>query len=136
MINGTVAGKLANLQQVLLELRSVKPLATDALEVSWMLRRAVERDLQIAVEIVIDICHRLVALAGLSPPTNSREAVEICHRLGALSDTLAYTRMIGFRNLVVHRYEFVELGILVDIVNEHLDDFDTFRREVEAYVAR
>lgn len=112
------------------------PLTTDALEQSWVLRRAVERDLQIAVEIVIDVCHRLIALAGLSPPTNSREAVETCHRLGALSESVPYTRMIGFRNLVVHRYEFVELSILVDIVNQHLEDFETFRREVEAYVGR
>lgn len=130
MINGTVAGKLANLQQVLIELRSLG-LVTD-----WMMRRAIERDLQIAVEIVVDVCHRLVALAGLSAPASSREAIELCHTLGALSKVEPYRRMVGFRNLVVHRYEFVDLAVLADVVNNQLEDFDAFRREVEAYVAR
>lgn len=135
VINGTVAGKLANLQQVLIELRSLGLVTEQALEQDWMMRRAVERDLQIAVEIVVDVCHRLVALAGLSAPASSREAIELCHTLGALSKVEPYRRMVGFRNLV-HRYEFVDLAVLADVVNNQLEDFDAFRREVEAYVAR
>ena len=42
--------------------------------------------------------------------------------------------MIGFRNLVVHRYEYVEAAILIDIVNNHLDDFEDFRARVLQYV--
>jgi uncharacterized protein YutE (UPF0331/DUF86 family) len=42
--------------------------------------------------------------------------------------------MVGFRNLVVHRYEYVDPCILIDIVNDHLDDFDDFRARVLRYV--
>ena len=42
--------------------------------------------------------------------------------------------MIRFRNLIVHRYEKIEAGILVDIVNHHLSDLERFRNEIRAYV--
>ncbi len=51
-----------------------------------------------------------------------------------LSELEPFRRMVQFRNFVVHRYEQVDLDILVDIVNRRLDDFDRFRNEVLQYV--
>lgn len=42
--------------------------------------------------------------------------------------------MIQFRNFIVHRYEQVDIEILVEIVNRRLSDFERFRNEVLAYV--
>lgn len=131
--NGVISGKLKNLERVLSQLRSLGVLDAQRLE-DWVLHSAVERNLQVAVEIVIDICHRLHSLSGKSPASNAREAVEGCVELGVLSSTETLSRMIGFRNLVVHRYEYVEAAILIDIVNNHLDDFDDFRTNVLSYV--
>lgn len=131
--NGVISGKLRNLDRVLTQLRSLGPLHLERLE-DWVLHSAVERNLQVAVEIVIDICHRLHSLSGKSPAANAREAVEGCVELGVLRNTETLSRMIGFRNLIVHRYEYVDANILIDIVNEHLDDFDDFREQVLGYV--
>ncbi len=132
-INGVIAGKLANLDRVVTNLRSLAPLSPEDLE-DWILRGAVERNLQVAVEIVIDVCHRLHSLSGQAPVSSAREAVKGCVRLGALKDDSVYAKMIGFRNLVVHAYEYVEVAILLEIMNSHLSDFDTFRNEILAYV--
>ena len=136
MINGTIAGKFSNLERVLQELRSLGTLDEQSLPGDWMKLRAVERDLQIAVEILVDVCHRVLAAAGQAPATNSRDALERCQGLGAIQSAAKYRPLIGFRNLLVHRYEFVDVPILVDIVNHHLGDLDDFRREIEAYAAR
>jgi len=135
MINGTIAGKFSNLERVLQELRSLGKLEEASLANDWMKLRAVERNLQIAVEILVDVCHRVLAGTGQAPATNSRDALERCQSLGALQSAAKYRPLIGFRNLLVHRYEFVDTAILVDIINNHLSDLDEFRKEIETYAA-
>jgi uncharacterized protein YutE (UPF0331/DUF86 family) len=131
--NGVISGKLKNLDRILSRLKSLAPLDSERLE-DWILHGAVERNLQVAVEIVIDICHRLHSLSGKSPAANAREAVEGCVELGVLETTETLSRMIGFRNLVVHRYEYIDTNILIDVVNNHLEDFELFRKKVLNYV--
>ena len=133
-VNGGISGKLKNLDTVLSRLRSLGAVNEQQLE-DWVLHSAIERSLQVAVEIVIDICHRLNSLSGRSPAASARDAVEGCVKLGVLNSTDTLSHMIGFRNLVVHRYEHVETQILIDIVNNHLDDFDDFRAKVLDYVS-
>lgn len=135
MINGVVSGKLANLRQRLDELLTLYPLTPQRLE-DWIVVRAVERDLQVAVEIVIDVCQRLISLAGRPPVASSRDAIEGCVTLGVLSSSEPYRQMVGFRNIIVHRYEFVDTQTLLKLVNDHLADFERFIEEVLSYVDR
>jgi uncharacterized protein YutE (UPF0331/DUF86 family) len=136
MINGVIFQKLQSLDEILTELRSLGTVRIVELEGDWRTRRAVERDLQVLVEIVIDICQRLIALAGQTPAPTSGDAVERCIQLGALSNYDAYRKMVQFRNFVVHRYERVDVTILVDMVNHRLADFERFRAEAQKYAKR
>lgn len=128
-------GTLSNLQQRLAELRTLYPLTEERLQ-EWLVLRAVERDLQVAVEIVIDVCQRLLALADHPPASLARDAVEGCVSLGILSVSEPYRQMVGFRNMIVHRYEYVEAEVLLRLVNHHLGDFERFVEEVLTYVDR
>jgi uncharacterized protein YutE (UPF0331/DUF86 family) len=134
--NGVVFQKVQSLEQVLTELRSLGVVTSPDLQDDWRTRRAVERDLQVLIEIVIDICQRVLALHDQTPAPTSRDAVERCVQLGVLSDDVAYRKMVQFRNFVVHRYEQVDVDILVDMVNHRLTDFERFRSEVLAYAKR
>ena len=134
MINGVILQKLQSLDVVLMELRSLGIVTVNQIESDWRTRRAIERDLQIAVEIVIDVCQRILSLSGQTPATTSADAVSRAVQLGVLSDFDAYRKMVQMRNFIVHRYERVDVKILVEIVNEQLDDLERFRREVLAYV--
>jgi uncharacterized protein YutE (UPF0331/DUF86 family) len=132
MINGVVQA----LDETLTELRSLGQISIAQLNNDWRTRRAVERDLQVLVEIVIDVCQRLISLAGQTPAATGGDAVERCIQMGVLSDDEAYRQMVRFRNFIVHRYERVDLAVLVDVVNHHLSDFERFRTEIIAYVQR
>lgn len=136
MVNGIVTNKLAHLDKVVGELRSLGTLSLERLEGDWMMRRAVERDLQVAVEILIDVCHRLLAILGQAPTATSRQAVERCAELGVFPSAQVYAPMVGFRNLVVHQYEDIKPEILVHIVNHNLDVLERFRDEVLDYAHR
>jgi uncharacterized protein YutE (UPF0331/DUF86 family) len=135
MINGVIAQKLQTLDEILIELRSLGRVSAAELRKDWRTRRAIERDLQILVEVVIDVCQRLIALAGLAPAATGADAVARCVQMGALSDEDAYRQMVRFRNFIVHRYERIDVDVLVGVINRRLPDFDRFRDEVLAYVA-
>lgn len=136
MKNGILLAKLQSLEETLGELRSLGKVTSAELQRDWRTRRAVERDLQVAVEAVIDLCQRIIALHQQAPAATSAQAVERCVQLGVISDNPAYGKMVQFRNFVVHRYERIDVEILVDIVNQRLADFDAFREDVLRFCRR
>jgi len=134
MINGVIAQKLQTLDEILTELRSLGTVDANQLKKEWRTQRAIERDLQVLVEVVIDICQRLISLANQSPAATSSDAISRCIQLGILSENEAYTQMVRLRNFIVHRYDRIDAAILVDVVNNRLTDFEQFRNEVLNYV--
>lgn len=136
MVNGVIAQKLQQLDMVLTELRSLGCLTISDLNKDWRTKRAVERSLQILVEIVIDVCQRILSLLEQTPATTGKHALERIVDLGILRRQDAYTKMVQFRNFIVHRYEKVDNAILVEMVNRKLEDFENFRNEILAYIKR
>lgn len=134
MINDVIARTLETLDSVLTELRTLGTLDVQQLAADWHTQRAVERDLQILVEIVIDICQHLIALAGQAPAATGGVAIERCMQLGALASHQNYHKMVQFRNFMVHRYEHVDSAILINIIDHHLTDFERFRDDILNYV--
>lgn len=138
MINGIIHDKLSALKQAIAELNSLGSVSTAQIEQDWRTQRAIERNLQIMVETVIDICQRLSLLMNQPPAKTSFEAIQNCIQLGALhpQDTATYRKMVQFRNFIVHRYEKVDVSILAEMVNRRLPDFERFHDQIFAYVAR
>jgi uncharacterized protein YutE (UPF0331/DUF86 family) len=133
MDNGAIGQKLQTLDEELTRLRSLEKITAARLADEWQTRRAIERSLQILVEIVVDVCQRLMAQAGQTPGRTGRDAIERCVRLGVLSDAAPYHDMVQFRDLIVHRHEQVDVAILADLMQRRLSDFERFRDEVLAY---
>ena len=134
MVNGVIAQKLQALDTVLAELPTLGVVSAKTLRSDWQQQRAIERDMQLLVEVVIDVCQRLVAVIGQSPATSGADAIERCIQMGALTPDENYTRMVRLRNFLVHRYEHIDPDILANMVNRHLGDFEKFRNEILAYV--
>ena len=136
MLNGVVLRKLRSLDDTLEELYSLGSVTLDLLKDDWRTLRAAERDLQILIEIVVDVCQRLISLAGETPAETGAEAVKRCVKLGALSSSEPYRKMIQFRNFIVHRYEQVDTSIVVSILDHNLGDFKCFREQVLSYLEK
>jgi uncharacterized protein YutE (UPF0331/DUF86 family) len=136
MINGIIALNLQSLDEVLIELRTLGQISRQQLDQDWRTKKAVERNLQILVEVVIDVCQRLLSLAGQTPATTGRDAVDRAVKSGFIPPNEAYFKMVQFRNFVVHRYEHVDNEILVGMVNQRLVDFERFRDDVMNYVRK
>lgn len=130
--NGVIERKLAYLREQVALLRSwqlgtVAEFATDRL-----LCRAVERQLQVCAEAVIDICERVLAVKKEPPVQAASERVEKLAELGILADPAPYRSMVQFRNFIVPRYEQIDPEILYEIAVHHVDRFEQFAAEIDA----
>jgi uncharacterized protein YutE (UPF0331/DUF86 family) len=91
-------------------------------------QRFVEHTLQIAIQAALDVASHLVSDARLGEPRTNRELFDLLARGGVISTQLAGTlkNMAGFRNILVHGYQDVDLAIVRDIVERRLDDLLAF----------
>lgn len=71
---------------------------------------------------------RMVRLAGLGAPASSREAIDILVAAAIIDGDLALRlkRMVGFRNVTVHRYAELDIKVVEQVIRTGLDDLLTF----------
>ncbi len=121
-----VAKKLAFIETCVRELRELS--LTAALRTDVKEERFVEHTLQIAIQAALDVASHVVSDERLGEPRTSRDLFSILGRAGRLSADLA-TRlgsMAGFRNVLVHGYGDVDLGVVEDVVENRLEDLLAF----------
>lgn len=121
-----VAKKLAQIETCVVQLRTLSQparIATDIRE-----QRFVEHTLQIAIQSLLDVSSHIVSDEHLGEPRTNRELVDLLERGGWLSGDLAQRlrNMIGFRNILVHGYETVDLAIVREVVERRLGDLLEF----------
>jgi uncharacterized protein YutE (UPF0331/DUF86 family) len=121
-----VAKKLATIETALSDLaRLARP---DRLESDLLQRRFVEHTLQIAIQAALDVALHVVADERLGEPRTNREVFALLAHGGwivaDLQESLA--RMVGFRNVLVHGYDDVDLSIVRDVLSARLGDLEAF----------
>jgi len=134
-INGVVESKLRFLEQVLADLESW-PLGDPAqFARNSMLRRAVERALQLGIESMIDVSERILAARRLAPADTAAQNFQRLQEVGVLKDADRYAEMVRFRNFIVHRYEQIEPEIVYGLAQNKLDRFREFIDEIRTACA-
>ena len=127
-----IAKKLALIETCVQQLRQLaRPaaIATDVRE-----ERFVEHTLQIAIQAALDVASHIVSDERLGEPRTNRELFDLLERCAWVAPALAATmrRMVGFRNILVHGYEMVDVRIVVEIVEHGLDDLLAFVAAIRA----
>lgn len=127
-----VRKRLAFVATCLADLRRLA--RVDALETDVRERRFVEHTLQLAIQAALDVASHLVAAKRLEEPRTNRELFERLGEAGLVKPDLARRLgdMAGFRNVLVHGYTEVDLGIVRDVVANRLGDLDAFVKTVRA----
>ncbi len=125
-----VAKKLAFVETCVRQLRTLarpERLAEDVRE-----QRFVEHTLQLAIQAALDVASHLVSDERLGEPETNREVFRLLERAGIVAADLGgrLEQMAGFRNVVVHLYQEVDLGIVRDVVENRLDDLLEFVADI------
>ena len=121
-----VAKKLAVIETAVAELRSLarpEMLRTDVRE-----ERFVEHTLQIAIQAALDVASHVVSDEHLGEPETNRDLFDLLVRAGWVEAPLASNLrdMASLRNVIVHGYQDVDLGIVEDVLLHHLGDLLEF----------
>ena len=93
---------------------------------------AIILNLQRACEAAIDSAMHLVRINQLGLPQESREAFQLLENTKIIQEDLSkkMQAMVGFRNIVVHNYQKLNLEILESILDERLVDFNDFVKTI------
>ena len=125
-----LAKRLAVIETCVRELRELarpEAIGTDVREA-----RFVEHTLQIALQAALDAASHIVSDERLGEPSTHRELFDRLETAGWLEPRLAgiLRNLAGFRNVLVHGYDTVDLAIVRDIVEHRLDDLLEFAASV------
>ena len=101
-----------------------------------ILRRAVERLLQISIEACLDIGRHIIAEEGFRYPEDNKDVFQILAEEGIVPRTLlpALLDMARFRNLMVHDYARIDDAKVYAILKRNLGDFDAYARAIVSYL--
>ena len=121
-----VAKKLAVIETCIADLRRLarpSELRRDLRE-----QRFVEHTLQIAIQAALDVASHIVSDERFGEPRTNRELFDLLERAGWIEPLLASTlrKMVGFRNVLVHGYDDVDLGVVEDVLEHRLGDLLDF----------
>lgn len=96
-----------------------------------------ERNLEIATQCCIDICHRIIALEQAVKPTDYYDAILRMGELGVLPPAFAHqlAPIAGFRNILIHEYLKVDWDIVYSSLQD-LGDLEQFSVLIQRWLAQ
>ena len=95
-----------------------------------------EHHLRRALEAVLDLGRHICVKEDFGQPQDYTEVFDILNSGGVLSKefTESIRGMAGYRNRLVHMYNQVDKEEIYQILQQRLDDFETFIEEVMNYI--
>jgi uncharacterized protein YutE (UPF0331/DUF86 family) len=124
-MNDVILNKKESIERCLKQIRQYyqRPSEVEFVE-DHLKQDAIAINMQRACEQSIDLANHLVKTLQLGIPKDSRDSFQLLadHHIvpGDLAANLI--KMIGFRNILVHEYQQLDLELMVDIIENHLDD--------------
>jgi uncharacterized protein YutE (UPF0331/DUF86 family) len=128
-MNDIVLNKKESIERCISQIRTYYALPSAVeFEEDYMKQDAISINLQRACEQCIDLANHTIKTLKLGLPKESRESfnllamgkvipLELAHRLEG---------MVGFRNVLVHEYQRMDIGLMIRVIEHHLDDLVEF----------
>lgn len=117
--------KLSELEEYFGQIGEYSDISAGEYSKNWKMQRIVERTLQMMIEICVDIASHIVSDAGFRVPKSYADSFKVLYENKIIKKDLfaKMERMAKFRNIPVHQYGRIDAGIVVKILNTHLEDF-------------
>ena len=127
MGNDVIYNKIAIIERCINRINEVYNNNPDNLK-DYTKQDSIILNIQRSCEAAIDLAMHIVSEKKLGIPQNSRDAFEVLNSNNIIDNGLMKNlkSMVGFRNIAVHNYQAVNLGIIQEIIEKHLSDFSRF----------
>ena len=96
---------------------------------------AIAINLQRAAEQTIDLANHIIRKGRLGLPKESRESFDILAKANIIPREMAdeLKGMVGFRNIMVHEYQALDIKIMIGVIERRLDGFIAFTDRIMDY---
>lgn len=121
-----LAKKLAFVESCVADLRRLAVAANIESDVKE--RRFIEHTLQLAIQACLDAASHVVSDDRLGEPQTNQELFRLLEQAGRISKALSVKlrAAAGFRNILVHGYADVDVDVMRDVLEHHLEDLLAF----------
>jgi uncharacterized protein YutE (UPF0331/DUF86 family) len=137
MIDKTfVETKLFYIQTYFSELEKILTYSNREIKKDFLKLRALERVLQLIVDEIIDINNHIIRYSNLKIPDDFQSSFMILAENKILPVTFAkrIAPVVGLRNRLVHRYEKIDVDILLDTIRKNKKDFKEYIRHIFGFL--
>lgn len=133
MVHDVLYNKIAIIERCLMRIQEVYDGNPENLK-DYTKQDSMILNIQRAVETTIDIAMYIVSFKKLGIPQNSRDAFEVLNEYGILDHdiTKRLKAMVGFRNIAIHNYQKLDLEIVQEVIENHLEDFEIFIDQIRS----
>jgi uncharacterized protein YutE (UPF0331/DUF86 family) len=132
-MNDVVLNKKESIERCIRQIRNYYQLPSEFDFVEDHFKQdAIAINMQRACEQAIDLANHLVKTRKLGIPKDSRDSFHLLIADQVIPESLGdnMIRMIGFRNVLVHQYQHIDLRLMMDVIENHLDDLLLFTEHV------
>jgi uncharacterized protein YutE (UPF0331/DUF86 family) len=131
-----VETKLSYIQTYFQELEVVLSYSDRDIKDDILRLRALERIVQLIVDEITDVNNHIIRYAQLRVPEDFQSAFLILAENRILPEEFAkrIAPVVGLRNRLVHRYEKVDIEILLNTVRKSKDDFKEYVKHILKYL--
>lgn len=129
MIDDIVLNKKESIERCVRQIRLYYAKPSELpFEEDFLKQDAIAINLQRAAERCIDLANHVVRVRKLGIPKESKESFSFLAKAKVIPKSLAdqLAGMVGFGNTLVHEYQDLEITIMKDVIENHLDDLITF----------
>lgn len=101
-----------------------------------VVKRFIERNIELALEQMVDICKHFVSGLDLKEPETYSECFDILAKNNIIphSTVNTFKSMVKYRNLLIHAYGEINDSITYSIFTKHIDDFRVFIKVIRDYL--
>ncbi len=133
-----VSRKLRAMKKYVDFLKEYRSTSKEELEKNDMLKAAIERNFQLAIESALDIGEVIISTRDFEKPEDYRDIILILGKHGVLPVDFAqrFSKAAGFRNILVHMYEEVDAGKLQEYLQNNLEDFNEYAKCIAKYLEK
>ena len=134
MVNDVIVNKISVIERCLERIKTVYDNTPENL-LNLTKQDSIVLNIQRACEACIDLAMHVSATNNFGVPQKSREAFELLSAKSVITEESAANMkaMVGFRNIAVHDYQTININILQEIIESHLDDFTSFTKQIITY---
>ena len=134
----SIYARLERIREELRYLKTYEQMPYQAFASNFEHFKTAERCLEVAIQACVDIGAHLIGLLDCRKPERSGDTFAILAEEQIIPQHLAenLSRMVGFRNILVHEYLRIRLDLVHELVQTRLSDIEAFVRSILSVAER